>query len=74
LNFLKTFKQFDTNKYTTQIRNTTIEFTLNSAIYMKDNTFRIDNKNIGCRLYGVDWKTVIAIINITDPATEDNKL
>jgi hypothetical protein len=67
LSFLKTFKQVDTNKYTTQIRNTTIKFTLNSAISMKDNTFRIDNKNIGGHLYGVDWKTVEEVINITDP-------
>lgn len=70
LNFLKTFKQVDTNKYATQIRNTTIKFTLNSAVSMKDNTFRIDNKNIGGFLYEVDWKTVEAVINITDPVKE----
>lgn len=71
LNFLKTFKQVDTNKYAAQIRNTTITFTLKSAISMENNTFRIDNENIGASLYGVNWETVEAVINITDPATED---
>ena len=68
LNFLKTFKQIDdTNKYTVQIRNTTVKFVLKNATSMKDNMFRIDNSNIGAYLYGVDWKTVEAVINITDP-------
>ena len=70
LNFLKTFEQKDTNKYTAQVRNTTITFTLKSAISMDNNTFRIDNENIGASLYGVDWKTVEAIINIIDPVKE----
>lgn len=70
LNFLKTFKQVDANKYSTQIRNTTVTFTLKNATSMEDNTFRIDNENIGGSLYGVDWKTVEAVINITNPATE----
>lgn len=74
LNFLKTFKQLDACKYTTQIRNTTVTFTLKSAISMENNTFRIDNENIGCSFYGVDWKTVEAVINLTDPVTEKNKL
>ncbi len=73
LNFLKTFEQKDANKYTSIIRNTTVTFILKSAISMDNNTFRIDNENIGASLYGVDWKTVEAVINITDPITEENK-
>lgn len=72
LNFLKNFEQADANKYTAQIRNTQVTFHLKSAISMAPNTFRIDNGVIGASLYGVDWKTIESIIDITDPITEEN--
>ena len=72
LNFLKTFEQEDTNKYKAQIRNTQVIFHLNNATSMVHNTFRIDNGNIGAAFYGVDWKTVEAVINLTDPIEEEN--
>ena len=72
LNFLKSFKQEDTNKYIAQIRNTQVTFYLKSAISMVHNTFRIYNGAMGASLYGVDWKTVEAVINLTDPITEEN--
>lgn len=70
LNFLKTFEQVETNRYNTQIRNTVVKFTLKSAVSMEDNIFHITNENIGALFYGVDWKTVEAVINITDPIKE----
>lgn len=72
LNFLKTFEQEDANRYSTQIRNTTVVFLLRSAIAMDCNVFHINNKTIGATFQGTDWKTVETIINMTDPATEDN--
>lgn len=72
LNFLKSFVQTDhnNNQYITEVRNTSVKFILRNATSMEDNTFRIDNKCIGCTLYGVEWETVEAIINITDPVIE----
>jgi hypothetical protein len=67
LNFLKAFKQTDTNKYTAQIRNTVVQFKLLNATSMDDNYFHISNKSIVGSMYGVDWKTVEEVINITDP-------
>jgi hypothetical protein len=67
LNFLKIFKQTDTNKYTAKIRNTVVEFKLLNATSMDDNYFHINNKSIVGSMYGVDWKTVKEVINITDP-------
>lgn len=72
LNFLKTFKQFDKTRYSAQIRNTTVIFTLVNAISMDDNHFHIHNEHIRATFYNVDWKTVEAVINITDPITEES--
>ena len=68
LNFLKEFEQVErTNEYATQIRNTVVKFKLLNATSMNDNYFHISNKSIVGSMYGVDWKTVEAVINITDP-------
>lgn len=71
LNFLKTFEQDNANRYTAKIRNTTVTFILRNAISMESNAFHINNKYIGASFNGVDWKTVEAVINLTDPIEED---
>lgn len=71
LSFLKSFKQTEHgDQYIIKIRNTTVKFVLKNTTSMEDIIFRIDNKYIGCLLYGVEWETVEAIINITDPVVE----